>query len=127
MTNTTDPNRILLEREQGLSKLVGGRLTSVQFILNYLILGFDERGALTTLVWPAIIKANAQLIFGMDQYRNELCSFIECKVTGTTIGPDETICIKFDNSAQLQIALGSYEGQGERAILTAPNHYLLVF
>ena len=37
-----------------LLELRGARLTSVQFVLNYLILGFDEKGALTTLVWPKV-------------------------------------------------------------------------
>jgi hypothetical protein len=41
-----------LDRQKALLNIVGARLTSVQFILNYLILGFDERGAYTTLVWP---------------------------------------------------------------------------
>ena len=56
MKNDTEANRI--KKEEALARLIGARLTSVQFILNYLILGFDERGALTTLVWPEISYEN---------------------------------------------------------------------
>jgi hypothetical protein len=45
-----EANSARAQKEKALSRLAGARLTSVQFILNYLILGFDERGALTTLV-----------------------------------------------------------------------------
>ena len=33
-----------LQEQRAISRLVGARLTSVQFVLNYLILGFDEKG-----------------------------------------------------------------------------------
>jgi hypothetical protein len=127
MTNQKDADQVLREQQRGLSKFVGARLTSVQFVLDYLILGFDEMGALTTLVWPIVVKTNTRLTFGMDQYRNELCSLISEKIAAATIGPDETVGIKFDKGPELQIPLSSYQGRGERAILTAPNHYLLVF
>jgi len=31
-----------------LARIVGARLTSVDFVMDYLILGFDGKGALTT-------------------------------------------------------------------------------
>jgi len=59
-----DSSRI--EKERALSRLIGARLTSVQFILNYLILGFDERRSLTTLVWPQIRYAEDVLRFTLS-------------------------------------------------------------
>ena len=44
------------EKEKALCKLVGARLTSVQFVMDYLIVGFDEKGALTTLIWPEVFN-----------------------------------------------------------------------
>jgi hypothetical protein len=35
--------------ERLLQSIVGARLSSVQFVLSYLILGFEEKGALTLL------------------------------------------------------------------------------
>jgi hypothetical protein len=114
------------EREKALAKLIGARLTSVQFVMDYLIFGFDERGALTTLVWPEIFDTNEKISFGMKEYRDALCGLIGKIVQNATIGADETISFVFDGS-EVRIALRSYQLSGERAILTGPKHYLLVF
>jgi len=110
-----------------LKTIVGARLTSVQFVLNYLILGFDEKGALTSLVWPEIAKGEERAEFGMVDYRNALCELIEHVVAGANVVPDETIVIEFDNQIQLRIPLKSYKGTGERAIFTAAQHRLFVW
>jgi hypothetical protein len=127
VTMTDDAEANWVEQEKALSKLVGARLTSVQFVLNYLILGFDERGALTTLVWPEISYENKKITFGMVGYRDDLCSLIEKTAQSATMKEGETISIHFENGAEIRIPLRSYQGRGERAILTAPKHYLLVF
>jgi hypothetical protein len=44
-----------------------------------------------------------------------------------TIGSDETINFGFENGTEIRIPLRSYQSSGERAILTGPKHYLLVF
>jgi hypothetical protein len=115
------------ERETALSKLVGARLTSVQFVMDYLILGFDERGALTTLVWPEIFTKGRGSAFGKTGYRDELCSLIGKSLKNATMGSDETINFDFDGGTEIRIPLRSYQLPGERAILTGPKHYLLVF
>jgi hypothetical protein len=56
MTAGNDSSNSWLKREKALLHLVGARLTSVQFVLDYLIFGFEEKGALTTLVWPEVIQ-----------------------------------------------------------------------
>ena len=124
---TRDAKSTSVEKEEALSRLVGGRLTSVQFVLNYLILGFDEKGALTTLVWPEIFDKKKRSTFGMEGYRDELCSLIEKVAKNATMEPDETINIDFENGITLRIPLRSYQDRGERAILTGPKHYLFVF
>jgi hypothetical protein len=116
-----------IKKEEALARLVGARLTSVQFILNYLILGFDERGALTTLVWPEICQAGERSVLGMPGYRDGLCSLIEKVAKSVTMEIDETISIDFDDGTELRIPLQSYKEAGERAILTGPQHYLFVF
>jgi hypothetical protein len=108
-------------------RIVGARLTSVQFVLNYLIIGFDERGALTTLVWPEFHENGTQVVFGEAPYRNKLCSLIESKVTGTDFTQDETIIIRFGEGFELRIPLQSYGDTGERAIFSAYDGYLRVF
>ena len=117
-----------IKKEEALYRLVGGRLTSVQFILNYLILGFDDKGALTTLVWPEIHREGGKvIIFGTQGYRDELCFLIEKATRNLAIDADETISIEFENGTELRIPLQSYKVPGERAVLTGPQHYLFVF
>jgi hypothetical protein len=115
------------EREKALSRLIGAQLTSVQFVMDYLILGFDERGALTTLVWPEIFNENKKITFERTGYRDELCSLIQKTLQNATMESDETISLGFENGTEIRIPLRSYRHSGERAILTGPKHYLLVF
>jgi hypothetical protein len=115
------------EANVGLAMLVGARLTSVQFVLNYLILGFDGKGALTTLVWPQVIVGPKAIDHETQGYRDALCSLIEDHVSEAAIDDNRKIGMKFSSQRRLEVALSNYEGTGERAILTGPSHYLLVF
>lgn len=110
-----------------LLEIRGARLSSVQFVLDYLILGFDEKGALTTLVWPEIIEKGATLTFGMTRYRDSLCALITRIVENVEIASDETMVITFDDGTRLAIPLHSYKEGGERAIFTAPKNRLFVW
>jgi hypothetical protein len=123
------PNKIsnLKEAELLLQTILGARLTSVQFVLNYLILGFDEKGALTTLVWPQFLDGEKVFKFGMQGYRDQLCGLIEQVVRAIEISSNETIRIVFSNNSRMHIPLQDCQGEGERAIFTAPKHRLLVF
>ncbi len=114
MTAANDSSNSWLEREKALLHLVGARLTSVQFVLDYLILGFDEKGALTTLVWPEIVQGANVARFGSPGYRDRLCGLIMNVVQSATIQADDTIDIRFDHDAGLQIPLKTYTGKGER-------------
>lgn len=125
--NNRDETNGLKNEEEALSRLIDARLTSVQFILDYLILGFDERGALTTLVWPELYTGTEGITFGMQGYRDELCSLIEKVVKNVTMEADQTIRIKFEHAVEMRIPLRKYKASGERAILTGPKHYLFVF
>lgn len=67
------------------------------------------------------------MTFGIQGYRDELCSLIEKVVRHATMQLNETICIDFDNRFQLRIPVASYMAPGERAIWTGPKHFLFVF
>jgi hypothetical protein len=96
-TNGTKPAK---DGEAALQQIVGARLTSVQFVLNYLILGFDERGALTTLVWPTMVDRASRRHFGAAGYRDALCDLITEVVENVRIGEDETITIAFPDGRE---------------------------
>jgi hypothetical protein len=127
MTAANNSSNRWVEREKAMLRLVGARLTSVDFVLDYLILGFDEKGALTTLVWPEILQGANVIRFGSSGYRDRLCSLIRSVVQSATIQTDDTIDIQFADDVKLRIPLKMCAGKGERAILTGPKHFLLVF
>jgi hypothetical protein len=110
-----------------LTKIVGARLTSVDFVLDYLILGFDDKGALTTLVWPEIISITDNVLkFGMEGYRDSLCGLITQVVSEVHFSEDETITISLGDN-RLRIPLRQRQDPGERAIFTAPKHFFHVW
>ncbi len=123
----SETSEMRLQGQRAISRIVGARLTSVQFVLNYLILGFDEKGALTTLVWPELINGDKVSKHGMRDYRNDLCELIEQTVQTARMDAQETILITFSNGSEMRSALASYALAGDRAILTGPEHYLFVF
>jgi hypothetical protein len=110
-----------------IKRIEGARLTSVQFVLDYLILGFDAKGALTVLVWPDIYRGEVILRYGMGGYRDELCSLITHVVSDAAEVVDETLVVRFDNGTRFEMPLASKREAGERAILTGPNHFLHVW
>jgi len=116
--------------EQGtavFSRIIGARLSSVDFVMNYLTLGFDGKGALTSLVWPEIrIPDGSILKFGMQGYRDGLCELITQVISEVHFSEDETITISFGDT-NLRIPLQQRRFPGERAIFTAPKHFLHVW
>jgi hypothetical protein len=122
--NMTANKTSVNEGEALLQTTCGTRLTSVQFVLDYLILGFDEKGALTILVWPEIYNGDTVVKFGMSGYRDRLCELITQVVRTVEITEDETIFITFENQNRMRIPLRDRKVPGERAIFTAPKHHL---
>src|SRR5258708_35664509 len=109
-----------------LQRIEGSRLTSVEFVMDYLILGFDEKGALTVLVWPEVYRGDVVLRYGMAGYRDDLCGLITHVVSAASEGSDQTLIVCFDNGSRIEMPLASRE-RGERAILTGPKHFLHVW
>jgi hypothetical protein len=115
------------EGEAVLQKICKTRLTSVQFVMDYLILGFDEKGAITALVWPEIIEGENKLKFGAASYRDCLCNLICHVVESVEFSNDETITITFEGKSQLQLPLQERDSSLERVIFSAPKHQLYVW
>ncbi len=112
--------------ESLLSEVRGARLTSVQFVLDYLILGFDQKGALTTLVWPHVTSEGTTLTFGTPGYRDRLCGLIAKVVDSVKIATDETIIVTFGDDSRLEMPLRT-KSSGERVIFTASKQRLFVW
>jgi hypothetical protein len=94
---------------------------------NYLILGFDKKGALTSLVWPELTEKGRAMTFGAAGYRDALCGLIEATVCTATMDENDVIRITFASQSKLLFRLSLCQSEGERAILTGPKNYLFVF
>jgi hypothetical protein len=115
------------QSEAAFRRIVGARLSSVDFVLDYLILGFDGKGALTSLVWPEIIISGGGVLkYGMQGYRDGLCDLILQVVSEVKFSEDQTITISFGDT-HLRIPLQQRKAPGERAIFKAPKHFLQVW
>jgi hypothetical protein len=111
-----------------LKKIVGGRLTSVCFVMDYLTLGFDNKGSLTSLVWPDVVDSQGcTTSFGNESYKDDICDLITQIVTDVQMSKDEIISVTFENGCRLIIRLRDRKTRGERAIFTAPKHHLQVW
>lgn len=115
------------KKKAAIEKIIGAPLTSVQFVMDYLILGFEPKGALTTLVWPEVIDRNGAITFGKLGYRDRLCDLITHVIRRAEIDDNDTILLRFDPTEELRIPLKSQDAPGERAVLTGPEHFLFVF
>ena len=111
---------------EALSHIVEGELSSVQFVMDYLILGFEPRGAVTSLIWPEIVSGETITTFGSPGYRDQLCELIEQVVRSAGLKAEEMIEIEFANGTLLRIPLATYDRPGERLIIRGPKHYLFV-
>ena len=81
--------------------LVGEKLSSVTFVLDYLQLDFDGNG-FTMFIWPVIISENEKAVFGEGQYRNKLCALIAKVVTRIAYVEDVFLHIVFDEANQIK-------------------------
>ena len=81
--------------------LVGEKLSSVTFVLDYLQLDFDGSG-FTMFIWPVIISDNEKAVFGEAQYRNRLCALIAKVVARIEYDEDVFLNIIFDEANQIQ-------------------------
>ena len=126
MTASDKPATTWLDRNHGLLRIVGTRLTSVQFMLDHLVLVFEDKGTLTTRVWPDIVNRDEALTYGQPGYRDRLCALIRRMVTGAAIDSSDTIRIYFGNDERLALPLDRYAGDAERAVLTGPRSYIRI-
>ncbi len=126
MNASDKPATTWLDRNQGLLRIVGARLTSVKFVLDHMVLGFDDKGELTTRVWPDIVHKDQAIAIGDAGYRDLICALIRRMVTAAAIDSTDTIRIQFGNDERLVIPLGRYKAEAERAVLTGPHHYVRI-
>ena len=100
-----------------IASLAGKELTAVSFVLDYIILEFEEF-FLTALSLPYIQASDTKFMNGMVGYRDILCDRIAHKVSSASDTEGQEIRITFDEGSVLAIPLRLEECPGmEAAIL----------
>ncbi len=101
--------------------LVGKTLTSVGFIDDSLLLGFDEI-ELTTPLWPTVARKDSLFTYGMLEYRNELCDTIGSDVTDIQMQPD-TLSLSF-GTTEFRLPLRSLQKEAAKLRLKIANCFI---
>jgi hypothetical protein len=87
-----------------LDILIGEKLSSVTFVMDYLQIDFDGN-RFTFYIWPVIIVEGINYNFGDALYRDKLCSLISKIISEVTLIDNEKMIIKFDDSNKLHLSL----------------------
>jgi len=87
-----------------LGILVGEKLSSVTFVLDYLQLDFDGN-RFTLNVWPMVVIGNNEYKFGEPSYRDTLCSLIAQVVKQATGEEKQYLNISFESGDMLIVSL----------------------
>jgi hypothetical protein len=100
--------------QNGLDEISGRRMSSVEFVHDYIQFRFDGP-CLTTFTLPSIKKGN-QLIGATDEgYKDGLCSQIGVQVERVIVGSEELI-VEFANLVAFAVSLRNKDYNGPEAI-----------
>jgi hypothetical protein len=94
-------------KDHFLDILIGEKLSSVTFVMDYLQVDFDGN-RFTFNAWPVVVIANVEYQFGDLSYRDKLCFLITKVVKKADFIPNEEVSILFDNNDRLFLLLNSY-------------------
>ena len=84
--------------------LIGKKLSSVTFVIDYLQIDFDGNG-FTLNIFP-IIKSRGNIFkLGTQFYRDNLCELIGKEVSSTEMKNEEMLTIQFDPANSISVLL----------------------
>src|SRR5438309_381335 len=84
--------------------LIGEKLSSVTFVMDYLQLDFDGN-RFTLNVWPSVTIDNKVSRFGDPSYRDQLCSLITQVVKQVNGEEKQNLMIAFESGDKLIVSL----------------------
>jgi hypothetical protein len=87
-----------------LEILIGEKLSSVVFVMDYLQLDFDGN-RFTFNIWPIVTVDNKQYKYGDSNYRDKLCLLIAKNVTRVTLQENKELVIEFGAKDQIILSL----------------------
>jgi len=112
-----------------LSILIGEKLSSVTFVMDYLQLNFDGN-SFTFHVWPVITIGSKEYKFGEPSYRDSLCSLIAQVVKLASGEEKQHLTLDFESGDKLTVSLNPDNPElitPEIAIFTDTNENWYVF
>ena len=110
-----------------LKVLEGSKLSSVEFVQDYVQLRFD--GPTLTAITPPRIRVLDELLeWGRQGYRDALCDRIGKLVSHASTIPEQEIKIEFEDGASISISLhpGDYRA-AEAAVFDNPPNPTVVW
>jgi hypothetical protein len=87
-----------------LDILLGEKLSTVAFVMDYLQIDFDGNG-FNLDVWPVVTINGHEYRHADTDYRNKLCSLIAKVVRQVEVVENEQLTIWFENGDQLAVSL----------------------
>jgi hypothetical protein len=109
---TTDTSNNL-SLQDGLRKLIGSKLSSVEFVMDYVQLRFDGP-TLTAYTTPAVVRNDEKYAWDEPGYRDALCGQIGHLLQEVSV--DEQVKLTFDNAASVLISLRDEDYSGAEAL-----------
>ena len=104
-----------------LTQIEGARFTSVAFMPDHMILGFDAKGSLKTRVRPNFVQGQNLLSFGTPGYVDALCELIPRVIPKVAITAEGIIVLSFEGNARIEIAIGRDESSHMKVTYTLAN------
>jgi hypothetical protein len=98
-----------------LKELKGQRLSSVEFVADYVQLHFDDF-TLTAYTQIDVIHGEEKISLGNPKYRDLLCSQIQFQVKDASFVKDREIIIIFDDNIILKVSLAEESYRGPEAM-----------
>jgi len=87
-----------------LNILIGEKLSSVTFVMDYLQAHFDGN-FFNFYIWPIVVVNNIEYKFGNPSYRDNLCSLITRIVEYVIHTEDKELIIGFGNNDKFILSL----------------------
>lgn len=107
---------------QLLAQLIGRKMSSVEFVQDYIQLRFD--GITVTAINPLFVEDEVSVYKPDDQgYRDQICSLIGYSVKEANIIEDVEVRITFSDLKVIAISLRAEDySVAEGVIFTSPTH-----
>lgn len=94
-----------ITEETPLAALIGLRLASVEFVMDYHQFRFDGGARIEALIPPVVRVGQSELSVGDPGYRDALCEGIGATVTAAKVEEGNEACMRLSSGIEIAISL----------------------